>query len=44
LRFIVADQIYSSRALIKTGEDDDAEWHNAGDGWRMELPLSELPA
>ena len=44
LRFAVADQIYSSRALIKTGDDDDEEWHNARDGWRMELPLSELPA
>jgi hypothetical protein len=43
LRFAVADQVYSSRALIKTGEDDE-EWHNARDGWLMELPLSELPA
>jgi hypothetical protein len=43
LRFAVADQIYSNRALIKTDEDDE-EWHNARDGWLMELPLSELPA
>ena len=43
LRFAVADQIYGNRALIKTDDDDEKEWHNGRDGWRMELPLSELP-
>ncbi len=42
LRIAVADQIYGNRSLIKTGDDDEKEWHNARDGWRMELPLSEL--
>ena len=43
LIFAVADQVYSNNALIQTSQNNEKTWHNADTGWRMELPLSQLP-
>ena len=43
LVFAVADQVYSNNALIQTDQNNEKTWHNADTGWRMELPLSQLP-
>ncbi len=42
LRLAVIDQVFSNRALIKTEDSTDEEWHNGRDGWRLDLPLREL--
>jgi hypothetical protein len=43
LIFAVADQVYSNNELIQSDQNNEKTWHNADTGWRMELPLSQLP-
>jgi hypothetical protein len=43
LVFAVIDQRFGNRALVQTEQDTDQYWYNTRNGWRMELPLRELP-